>query len=707
VIVLTNIKKSIYRACFIFYLLLSCSLTAQNPSYAYKNDFSDPLLFFSAAKSEKGKTWCSDGKYFMQYSVPGKSWRQTSFVLYNTKADFIIETAITYAKAGASSSIGFVFGLKDPDHANYFLLDAGGKFMIVQTDGERVTAVKDWTSSAALKPRGSENVLKAERKNDAFTFYINDVKVADAEELKMFGSQIGFYIEGEASLEADYLNVLQEKKPVNLVADYELFGEKELLGPEINSPYGEKHPIISPDGKYLYVNRENHPKNLDGIKEDVWCSEMKNGKWTPMKNLGRPINNKDFNYIAGISADNTVLLLGNVYDAVNNTMKEGFSISEKTKNGWGFPVPLKIDNYYNNNNYNGACIAADKNVIIMTVERDDSYGEKDLYVIFRKSDNTWTEPLNMGSVINSWAAEFGPYLAPDGKTLYFASLGHPGYGEADLFVSKRLDETWTNWSTPQNLGPKVNTKFWDGYFSVSAKGSYAYISSTQHGRTDLDAYQIKIPRSISGEAIVLVKGKVLNDKSKLPMGASLKLIERPAGKIVQEIKSGDKTGEYSILITKSGTYDIAAFHDGFISIHKTLVVPEIETYKEYIQDLQLTPLEKGSTIVLKNIFFEANNFELLSTSNSELNQLVEILKTHPTLKISVAGHTSRTNEGEKFNLELSTNRAKAVKDYLVAAGIEENRIEHAGYGFSKPIYTQADEEHQAQNRRVEFTIISK
>lgn len=682
-------------------------LRCQENLFAYKNDFSNPKLSFASTNGEKRKSWTRDGKYFMVSSdTSGKSWRQTEMIIYDPGIDYTLQTSLTLSTAGRYSAYGIAFGMQDSEHSNYFVFDPEGFFMVAVMDGDNIQMVKSWTKTALLNTMGKANQVEIKKSAGGISFRINGKEVAACASLKNFGTRTGFYVEGETSIEADYLQVLQAKKPINLVPDHDRFGKKESLGPLINSRYGEKHPVISPDGKFLYINREDHPQNVGGPKEDIWVSELKDGKWSELKNLGAPINNKDFNYIAGISSDNTVLLLGNVYSEDLQSMKEGFSISVKTKKGWGVPEPVTIGNYYNRNQYNGACISADKKVIIMTIERDDTYGEKDLYVSFRKEDNTWTEPMNMGAVVNSFAAEFGPYLAPDGKTLYFASFGHPGYGEADLFISKRLDDTWKNWSVPQNLGPKVNTSSWDGYFSVSAAGDYAYISSIEQGRTDLDAYRIRLPKSASTETLIFLKGKVYNAKTKSPLGSALKLLDAETGAVIQSLESSNETGEYSILISKPGSYHIAAFHKGFISIDKTVNIPEITGYKEFIHDLPLTPIEHGSTIILKNIFFAPNKFDLLPESNDELNKLAVMLEKNPSIRIQVAGHTSKTNEGEQFNLELSTSRALAVKNYLVKMGIDEKRIEHRGYGYTKPLYAESDEEHQAQNRRVEFSIIS-
>src|SRR5690606_40006543 len=126
-------------------------------------------------------------------------------------------------------------------------------------------------------------------------------------------------------------------------------------------------------------------------------------------------------------------------------------------------------------------------VLILSVQRLDTQGDKDLYVSFMQADGFWSEPRNIGKVVNTAAYEGSPFIAADGKTLYFTTTGKSGYGDGDIFMTKRLDDTWLNWSEPVNLGPEINTEQWDGFFTVPASGDYAYFSSTENslGQEDI------------------------------------------------------------------------------------------------------------------------------------------------------------------------------------------------------------------------------
>ena len=235
---------------------------------------------------------------------------------------------------------------------------------------------------------------------------------------------------------------------INLVKDLKFESSPENLGPAINSVYDEIMPIISPDGKALYFDRKDHPENTGGIiNDDIWYAELgSTEKWTRAVNVGPPLNNKGHNFLTAISPDGNTALLGNIYEP-DGSMSSGLSIATRAQDGWNFPKKLVIQNYYNNNKFSEFHLGADGKTIVMTVQRTDSRGGKDLYVSFASSKGTWSEPKNLGRMVNSAASEMSPFLAADGKTLYFSSDGFSGYGSKDMFMSRRLDNTWTKCTT--------------------------------------------------------------------------------------------------------------------------------------------------------------------------------------------------------------------------------------------------------------------
>ncbi|MFL5752237.1 MAG: OmpA family protein, partial [Bacteroidia bacterium] len=310
-------------------------------------------------------------------------------------------------------------------------------------------------------------------------------------------------------------------------------------------------------------------------------------------------------------------------------------------------------------------------------------------------------------VVNTFADETSPYLASDGKTLYFSTAGHTGYGKNDIFITHRLDDTWKHWTEPENLGPKINTPGWDAYYTVPASGNSAYLVSTYMENGSLDIFKIKQPKSVKHAAVSLIHGFVYNSETKEPMKARISYTELGSKKELGYAISNPDNGAYMLILPKGKKYSFSATKEGFLAVHNNTDVSTIVDFKDQEVDLYLTPYKEGQSVVMNNLFFESNKFTLLPESYPELDHLLDLMKENATLKIELSGHTSKNSESDKFNLDLSTNRALAVRYYLMEKGIDGKRIGYKGYGCTKPKYQQTDEAHQSKNRRVEFTIVSK
>lgn len=491
---------------------------------------------------------------------------------------------------------------------------------------------------------------------------------------------------------------------INLSNDVLEIGDLENLGPNINSKFSELAPVIAPDGKTLYFTRENHPYNYG--RQSIWFSKMDtNDNFQPAQNIGRPLNTRYHSFAISILPDGNSMLVGNVYNP-NGTLSEGFSMTYKQQGdtSWSFPQKLVVEDYYNNAR-GSYCLASNGRILLLSVDRNEGYGGNDLYVSFLQGNGIWSKPKNLGCDLNTAEQENSPFLAADGVTLYFSSSGHPGYGSCDIFVTKRLDDTWQKWSKPINLGPKINTRGWDAYFTVTASGDYAYFVSSKKNNNE-DIYRVKLPAELQPESVVLVAGKVINKKTNIPIEANIVYEKLSTGEIIGTARSNPKTGEYKIALPAKEKYSFRAESKGFIPINENLDLMNLKNYYEVKRDLFLVPIEQGQIVRINNIFFDTGEAELLPDSYPELKRLVNIMNENLTMKIKLLGHTDNVGNYQD-NLKLSLKRAEAVKSYIVSLGITEDRITTKGYGYSKPIATNKTEEGRSQNRRVECSILEK
>ncbi len=327
-----------------------------------------------------------------------------------------------------------------------------------------------------------------------------------------------------------------------IVSEPEKGLKPEHLPPTVNSKYGEIMPVIAPNGKTLYFIVDK-----DG-QQDIYYSELgPDGTWQERKPIGPPLNTDYSDGILSVLPDGNTVLLNGIYKP-NCAKESGYSLSHNLGDRWSFPEPIEIDNYYNKNKYTSACLASDGKTLILALERDDSYGDLDLYVCFRREDGTFTEPKNLGPVINTPATDGTPFLASDGVTLYFSSEGHPSLGGADMFVARRLDSTWTNWTIPKNLGKELNTVGWDAYYTIPATGDYVYFVSSGMGSLGgTDIFRVRLPKEVRPKPVVTVEGTV-TDSDGNPIAADIRYERLSDGKNLGVATSNPKTGYYSIVL---------------------------------------------------------------------------------------------------------------------------------------------------------------
>jgi outer membrane protein OmpA-like peptidoglycan-associated protein len=508
----------------------------------------------------------------------------------------------------------------------------------------------------------------------------------------------------------------------------------ENLGNQVNSEYNEINPLISPDGKTLYFARISHPNNTHGAKgsQDIWYSERDaaSGKWGPARRMGFPLNKDEYNCAYSITPDGNTMLIKGQY-ANGNYETRGFSLSKRTASGWSAPQKINIPNYVNMSKGQFDCgfMSADGKVLLMAFSEKKNSKEDDLYVSFREKDGSWTKPMDLGPEVNTKFTETTPFLAPDGATLYFSSNREGGLGSNDIYVCKRVDKTWKHWSKPVNLGPKVNTDGYDAYYTLSAAGDYAYLTTFKNTIGKGDIVRVKIsddqpanqPGKLGGggddvagktdvtrpDPVALISGKVIDLKTGKPVEARIVYQTLPDGAEAGEATSDPLTGEYKIVLPYGKKYSMRAIAKDFIAEGDNVDLTQPKGFQEIKgKELKMVPIEKNSVVRLNNIFFDTGKSELRPESSPELDRLVTTLNEFPKMVIEVRGHTDNTGSNE-INNKLSQDRADAVREYFISKGIEPDRVGSKGFGETKPVAANDTEEGRQRNRRVEFMIINK
>lgn len=671
------------------------------------------VIFHDTFQEDKNKwtyngdgfnTKIDDDKLILENKhATNSKWRYISITQNTDLIDFDVEATMTLDKTpNEFATYGLVWGMYN-DNSNYRVvqLSANKQLQIYHYYSKEFHYSKKWAASKNVGGKGKKNKIKIEKRANVFKVYVNDALEYQTGDNAFYGSSFGFILDAGVTVEVKDLKIIEYPLSIKVVEEFNPNLKMIRLPETVSSPnIEETNPVISADGNILYFDRKNNPLNIESPKDDIWYSiKDKNGKWTEAKNAGRPINNRDNNFVISTSPDNNTLLLGNRYSSDGVSPNgPGVSIAQKGQSGWEIPKDVVIENYVNSNQYVGYFLSNDNKHLLMSVERPEGFGLKDIYVSFVKEDGTFSKPKTLGNVINTFDDEANPFLASDGKTLYFASKGHPGYGYYDLFVSKRLDDSWTNWSKPENLGKIINSSGYELSIFLSAKGDKAYV-----GR-EKDIWEID--NTVKQDPVVLVKGKVYDAKTKEILSAKIEYNNLKTNKMIGTAISDPKTGSYSIVLPYGFNYSFMADKENYYAITQNVDLSNLKEYKEMEVDLYLTPIEKGAIIRLNNIFFDSGKYDLLSESFAELDILYGLLKDNRNIKIEIAGHTDAVGS-DSDNLELSKNRANSVLKYLVGKGIASDRIVAKGYGETKFIAPNTTEEGKQLNRRVEFVILEK
>lgn len=348
------------------------------------------------------------------------------------------------------------------------------------------------------------------------------------------------------------------------------------------------------------------------------------------------------------------------------------------------------------------CIAADGSLLIFASDRPGGFGGRDIWICLRNQNGTWSRPLNAGHEINTVYDEVTPWIAPDSRTLFFASNGHPGVGGFDLFYVELDPESGIGpASAAVNLGQPINSTADDIALTVSSGGNEAFFSSNRSGGLGgYDIYQLSRP-PVPVEPTAVVRGSV-RDESGKPVFARVLVSSLSTGNIIGTFQTNPESGMYEIVLREGGDYAITAQAPNLLFHSNRITVPSgLSEKREFRTSHLLQPARNGTRLLL---FFAPESTTLERESLVDLDFLVEFLKANADLRIEIGGHTDNVGDPDA-NRRLSLERARAVKAYLVGNRIGGERIDVKGYGDTRPIADNSTDEGRRANRRVEMNVL--
>jgi outer membrane protein OmpA-like peptidoglycan-associated protein/tetratricopeptide (TPR) repeat protein len=471
--------------------------------------------------------------------------------------------------------------------------------------------------------------------------------------------------------------------------------EPHNMGDSVNSAVSEYFPTISLDGKHLVFTRRVH-----GTNEDFYESDRTDNGWTRARPLAGNINSNNNEGALNISQDGQWL----IFTGCN--FQNGFGscdlfISYLNNEGWSAPENLG-PNFNTEFWESGPSLSPDKKDLYFTSNRPGGYGGNDIYVCHRTENGHWTAPENLGPHINTAGDESAPFIHADNSSLYFTSNTLPGYGGTDLFIVRKT--ATGEWGIPENLGYPINTIENEGSLVVAADGKTAYYASDRaDSRGQLDLYSFELRNDVRPAKTIWVKGKVYDIKTGKGLPSSVELGDLGNKRIISKLQT-DETGNYLTTLPIGNNYAFNVNRKGYLFFSANFNLSNPSADSVYQMDIPLQPIEANASIVLKNIFFDVNQYELKPASQIELDDLIKLLKENPLLFIQINGHTDNVGKPAD-NLLLSQNRAKAVVNYLKSKGIDPRRLSFKGFGDTQPVGPNSTEAGRARNRRTELKVV--
>lgn len=595
-------------------------------------------------------------------------------------------------------------------------------------------------------------------KNNSYALYFYARSLHKNSKLKEALQYYDKYLELEDVKESHKQNVTKYKrecKVANILRNKQINMKVENLGSNINTEHKEILPMVTADeSKMIFTSRRKSKLNKKKYVDYIYMSTNDGDEWSKAEILPSPINLKTNTANVAFSFDGREAF---IYRPFNN----GDIYRAKYRNG-EWLSPEKLEGLVNTKfKESSISISDDKKTIYVVSNRKGegitNYGRKDIFVITQDKNGDFTKIENIGPVINTRYDEEGVCIHSDNRTIFFSSKGHLTMGGFDIFFSTK-DENG-NWSKPKNMGHPINTPGNDIFISVTANGKSAYLSSSRDdsfGKEDIykvtfleDISNIKslttrkindsdeeeiieleedereepelaskdIPnennthsnleekpkkKEIKTGSLALLKGTVINKKG-YPLFAKIRVVDLKTNEEVRTYETDEETGEYMLTLPSGRTYGIFVSSEGYLHNSSNVKMDVNDDFQEVFVDIELAKIEKGNKIVLNNIFFEVDRFELKKESFTELNQLIKVMEENPDIKVSIEGHTDHTGSRE-HNLKLSRKRARSVYEYLMFS-IEPERLSYKGFGYDKPKGSNLSKEGRKLNRRVEFKII--
>ncbi len=480
----------------------------------------------------------------------------------------------------------------------------------------------------------------------------------------------------------------------------------------ISSSEDEYLPIISPDNEFaLYTRR--HEKLIERgfeskytqIETFAYSLRQSDGHFDAGRAMPYPFNQSPNEGAPSLTIDNNDLYYTLcIYNPKNDYLNCDLMHSHFNGKRWSEPSSLGKNINTASSWESQPSVNAAGNIIYFSSDRKGGYGGYDLYKTRKLRNGKWSDPENLGPEINTAGHEKSPFIHSDSQTLYFSSDGIPGLGGFDIFYS-RMDSN-QKFGKPINIGYPINSFQDDLGFFVSTDGNSGYYASNRFEQNkSWNLYSFPLYEKAKPKKVLFIKGHVKKEDSSNFTRTKVE-IRNLKTKTLTEIPIDSVSGNYVAVILFHDDQLLTVKKQGYVYESKYMATNDSSLTKPIQVDLELKPIKVGASYKINDIYFATNSAKLTSKSLKVIKAFFDFLKTNSNLDIEIQGHTDAIGSIEN-NQDLSMRRARAVYNYLILLGIDQNRLTYKGYGETKPVADNHTSFGRSQNRRTVFVIKKK
>jgi outer membrane protein OmpA-like peptidoglycan-associated protein len=467
------------------------------------------------------------------------------------------------------------------------------------------------------------------------------------------------------------------------------------MGDDLNSPKEDYGPTIgNVDYVLLFTSKRNQHNDLQNrtYDEDLFYSVKVDGAWTTAEAF-KEINTSFNEGSASLSLDGRSLFFSrcNTPESMGNC--DLFVATLKQDSTWGNIKSLGPS--VNSTGWDSHPSLTHKgDTLFFASNRLGGFGLSDIYYSVKDSKGVWQKAQNAGPIINTLNSEVSPFFHHTSNVLYFSSNGHPlNFGLFDIYKTRY---TGKGWSEPRNIGPLVNGAGSEYYFTIDSKSQNLYYArSTEDDPNNLDLYSFPVPMEAQPEAIATLKG-TLKDEGGKAMKGIVSVIDLDENvEVAPKFIRDDGSFDFSLINKRN--YLLIIQGDEFFRIEEIFFMDGDREINKIAE-----PIE--SKIAFQSLEFENGKADILQAMHGDLDKLANFLIDHPALKLKISGHTDSDGKEETNLRLSQARADAIKKYLVTEFKVDAMRITSIGYGSAKPIVQEVTSDHKQLNRRVEFEI---